>query len=536
MKRSGIAYKTPFQLALGAAFAGIVLLAATTVGPQQAAAGGKYAALIIDANTGRVLHDHAADEARFPASLAKMMTLYIVFEQLQQKRLSPSTRITISENAADTAPSKLGLKAGSDIAVIDAVRALITKSANDIAVALAEHIGGSEDRFARLMTQKAKLLGMGSTTFRNPHGLPDSGQVTTARDMVTLALHLNDDFPQYFPLFATRAFAYNGSVYRNHNTLLGRFEGIDGIKTGYTTASGFNLVSSVRRDGKHVVGAVFGGNTAAARNAHMRVLLSRALERASTHKTRRPMLVARTEVPSPRRAQRTTVGSAQEPIRVAQAPAARGEPARLPPVTITEASERDLSTNAQVQMPSPRIEIARVRAVPVAPRTRVVEARMQSFSDGAAPVVRTAEAAPRAYASMEDLLERGAAPSSLDAQAERISRGQPVLTASTWATASMVSHNQPVAAVRTAAAAPSGGFAVQVGAFNSEQEARRGLQTARERAGSALGSASPLTQPVQAGGKQLYRARFAGFDAQGASAACQELKRRQVDCLVVRGE
>ncbi len=270
-----------------------VVSAAGVAWSPTARAEAKHAAMVIDANTGQVLHAQAADEARFPASLTKMMTLYMAFELIDMGRLTYQSKIKISQEAASAAPSKLDLDPGEDITAIDAIKALVTKSANDIAIAIAEHIGGTEANFARLMTAKARQIGMKSTTFRNASGLPDPGQVTTARDMLTLALRLQDDFPRHYGLFATRAFTYNGGTHRNHNTLLGSYAGTDGIKTGYTRASGFNLVSSVRRDGRHVVAAVFGGSSAASRNAHMRLLLNRALTQASAEKTRKPMLIAK---------------------------------------------------------------------------------------------------------------------------------------------------------------------------------------------------------------------------------------------------
>jgi D-alanyl-D-alanine carboxypeptidase len=177
----------------------------------------------------------------------------------------------------------LELEPGEELTVLDAIKALVTKSANDVAVALAQQIAGSEVNFARLMTRKAREIGMAHTTFRNASGLPDPEQVTTPRDMLTLALHLQDDFPRHYTLFATRTFTYAGHTHRNHNTLLTRYRGTDGIKTGYTRASGFNLISSVRRDGKHVVGAVFGGETARSRNVRMQSLLNAALAKASTN-------------------------------------------------------------------------------------------------------------------------------------------------------------------------------------------------------------------------------------------------------------
>ena len=219
------------------------------------------AAIVIDANTGSTLHAAAADARRYPASLTKMMTIYLIFEHLKQGRLTLSTPIRFSQRAANQQPSKLGLKVGETITVKDAISALITKSANDVATAVAEHIAGSEIAFARLMTAKARALGMSRTVYQNASGLPDKSQVTTARDMARLGLALQDDFPKRYRMFAQRRFAYRGRRYKNHNRLLGRFPGTDGIKTGYTRASGFNITTSVRRDGKHLIGVVIGQRT-----------------------------------------------------------------------------------------------------------------------------------------------------------------------------------------------------------------------------------------------------------------------------------
>src|ERR1700674_1561865 len=205
---------------IGVAALAAVLAFATPVTAPPAQAAGKSAVLVIDANTGRVLHASAADELRHPASLAKMMTLYMAFELIEQGRLSYQTKINISANAAAAAHTKLDLAEGEEIALVDAIKALITKSANDMAVAIAEHIAGSEERFAKLMTQKAHQLGMPATVFKNASGLPDDEQVTTARDMVTLALRMQDDFPKHYPLFATRTFTYKSETLHNHNTLL----------------------------------------------------------------------------------------------------------------------------------------------------------------------------------------------------------------------------------------------------------------------------------------------------------------------------
>ena len=508
--------------------------------PGAAQAAGKHAALVVDANSGRVLYAQAADEPRFPASLTKMMTLYIVFELMQQGRLEASTRLKISGAAAGTAPSKLGLDEGDEIALMDAVKAIITKSANDVAVAVAEHIAGTEEKFARLMTQKARSLGMNATVFKNAHGLPHPEQISTARDMVTLALRLNDDFPRYYGLFATRTFSYDGETYRNHNTLLGRFEGTDGIKTGYTAASGFNLVSSVRRDGKHVVGAVFGGATAGTRNATMRTLLTRALAQASTHKTRKPLLVAKA-APAPEQARR----SPRQLIEAAQASAVQDRVA----VRTSNAQQPLRSASAdgeeagEQRMPqSPRIDIARVRPVLVAPRARTVEPTLVepvTLASAGTSSRATSFAEPRIAADAGSALPaRGASPSSLEAQAERMSRGEPPVSTAALATAAHIQTHRdnsysPAAHVGSAMVSA---FAVQIGAFGSETEARRQLQSAFDRSGGVLDGRQPTTQPIHHAGKQLYRARFSGFDQHTAASACQQLKRRQIECHVAKVE
>ncbi|HSM19231.1 MAG TPA: serine hydrolase, partial [Hyphomicrobiales bacterium] len=259
--------------------------------PQQADArpkgwsASKYAAIVIDANTDRVLFSRRADSHRYPASLTKRMTLYMLFSEMRAGRITESTKIRFSAHAAGQAPSKLGLKPGQTISARAAALSLVTKSANDVAAAIAEHIGGSESKFARMMTERARALGMKSTTFRNASGLPDSGQRTTARDMARLAAALMHDFPEYYHYFKTRSFAYGGRNYRNHNRLLGRVSGVDGIKTGYTRASGFNLTASARRGSRHLIAVVMGGPSGRSRDNHMTYLLDTLFAKASTERT-----------------------------------------------------------------------------------------------------------------------------------------------------------------------------------------------------------------------------------------------------------
>ncbi len=240
----------------------------------------KYAAFVMDAKTGRVLFSRNANALRYPASLTKMMTLYVTFQELEAGRIRKNTRFRVSRLAAGQAPSKLGLKAGQRITVEKLILALVTKSANDAAVVLAEGISKTHSRFARRMTTTARGIGMKRSTFKNANGLPNRKQRTTARDMSTLALRLMTDFPQYYPYFRVRSFSYAGRTYYSHNRLLRNFAGTDGVKTGYTRASGFNLTSSVRRNGKHLIGVVLGGKTGKWRDQHMRTILTRAFPKA----------------------------------------------------------------------------------------------------------------------------------------------------------------------------------------------------------------------------------------------------------------
>jgi D-alanyl-D-alanine carboxypeptidase len=292
----------------------------------------RYAAFVMDANSGEEIVSIAADEARYPASLTKMMTLYMAFDAMARGRLSPNTRISVSRNAAAQPPSKLGLRAGSTISARDAILAMVTKSANDAAAALGEHLaGGSEAAFGRMMTTKARALGMGSTTFRNASGLPNPQQRTTARDMARLSLALIRDFPDRYAYFSVQSFAFKGQTLHGHNRLLDNYPGADGIKTGFINASGFNLAASAMRDGVRMIAVVFGGASSWERDSHVMALLDRGFaERRGLPNTdmmmasrRGPSLIASANaapvMPEPRRAE--TGGSVQRVIsRPAPAP------------------------------------------------------------------------------------------------------------------------------------------------------------------------------------------------------------------------
>lgn len=246
----------------------------------DAAEARRYASIVIDASNGQVLHADNPDRKAYPASLTKIMTLYMVFEALESGKLTMNSKLKVSKRAARMPPSKLGLRSGQTIKVRDAVMALVTKSANDVAVVVAEAIGGTESNFARMMTREARSIGMSRTTFRNASGLPNTKQLSTARDMSKLARVVMRKFPKYYTLFSTTTFTYKGRKYGNHNKLLKGFWGTDGIKTGYTHASGFNLVASTMRNNRRLIGVVFGGKTGRSRDKHMKKLLANAFKKA----------------------------------------------------------------------------------------------------------------------------------------------------------------------------------------------------------------------------------------------------------------
>ncbi len=296
MLRAGAFVRRPLRWS---AFGLVTLLAVATVATDADARGRRHrhhataaekyeppiASIVVDANSGAVLQATNADSPRHPASLTKVMTLYLLFERLQAGKIKMSTDMEVSAHAAAQAPSKLGLKPGQTIDVETAIRAIVTKSANDVAVVVAEALGGSEENFARMMTAKARTLGMMHTVYRDASGLPNDEQITTARDMTILGRAIQDRFPQYYHYFATRTFTYRGEEFRNHNHLLGRVAGVDGMKTGYIHDSGFNIIVSMRRGPRHIVAVVFGGRTASARDARVVSLLDDTIDIAATRRT-----------------------------------------------------------------------------------------------------------------------------------------------------------------------------------------------------------------------------------------------------------
>jgi D-alanyl-D-alanine carboxypeptidase len=451
-----------------------------------------FSAFVIDVNSGAVLHQDSADALRHPASLTKIMTLYLLFERLEAGKLKLDSPLTVSARAASQAPSKLGLKPGQTIAVEDAIKALVTKSANDIAVVVAEGLAGDEDEFAGLMTQKARALGMSRTVYRNASGLPDTEQVTTARDQALLGRAIQDRFPRQYRYFATPVFTYNGRAMRNHNKLLGGVAGIDGIKTGYTHASGFNLVSSMRRAGRHIVAVVLGGRSGGARDAHMRGLVGKYIELASIQRTA------------------PTIAEAAEPPRQGPKFAA----ASVPP-----------STPATDPIPTAAL-------VPPPPSAASTYAPPPGSTDPIQPVtvktisVKSAAASDRSFASTQTPAA-AAQPTSAQPALVQVASAEQGSVALPPAKAKISPSPMPKAH-------PAAGWVVQVGAFEDENEAKQRLNSAQIRAKTLLGTADAFTEKVVKGDKALFRARFAGLDKEKAEAACRYLKRNDIACVALK--
>ena len=464
-----------------------------------------FASIVVDGNTGKVLHETSADALRHPASLTKIMTLYLLFERLDAGKIRLDTPLKVSEHAAEQAPTKLGLKPGQTIAVQDAIKAVVTKSANDAAVAIAENLGGDEDAFAEIMTQKAHALGMSRTTYVNASGLPDDDQISTARDQALLGRAIQERFPHYYRYFSTEEFVYHGMAMRNHNHLLGVVGGVDGIKTGYTRASGFNLVTSVHRDGRYIVAVVLGGHSASQRDAHMRELINAHLKEAALRHTA-PAVAEKAEQggePQPAALAKTPLSSRPDPAPTASAnnrPAA-GSNDPIQPVLVKTISYRT----------------APVQTASLAPMPTLVPVAAPSPQPAAAPVVHTPPAS-QLLAAPSTIVVASTEPASI------------FVSTRTEAARGDLAKPQP-AMPQTRA---HGGWLIQIGAFEGEDEAKQHLSAAQFKAPAMLAAADAFTERVQKGDKALYRARFAGFDKATAEAACKQLKRSDIDCMAVR--
>jgi len=532
---------------LAAAVSAVVALAAFGASTEQAEArkrqgGGyapPYASIVVDVNSGRVLQATNPDAPRFPASVTKVMTLYMLFEQLERGKLRLDSPLSVSANAARQAPSKIGFAPGETIEVEEAIKALVTKSANDVAVVIAEAIGGDQDTFAQMMTRKARALGMNSTTFRNASGLPNPEQVTTARDLTVLGRAVHDHFPKYWRYFQTRSFEFAGRSYRNHNKLLGRVDGVDGIKTGYTRASGFNLLTSARDGNRHIMAVVLGGRSGRIRDQQMASLVETHIEGASGGRTA-PMIA--------RASEDATRMAAIVPASTAAQPRAETKPTErvAEPRTDSTAAQRVEARMAQraaepVRTTQAETETPRVEAAPQRSAAQSVPSAVPAAASSAAPARVPAQSAaqPQAASAFAPMPAQAgpqlrwttgpqpaAQPLAKGAPARHaaVAQTDPVTTAST----AVKTHIAPAASART-------GFVIQLGATDDETKARAILDSAKSRNRTVLADASAFTEKVQKGDATLFRARFGGFDDnKDALAACGALKKSGFSCFVQR--
>jgi D-alanyl-D-alanine carboxypeptidase len=489
---------------------------------RQASSGSGGAAFVVDANSGHVLYARNENDLRHPASITKVMTLYLLFEQLEKGRFSLNSRLRISEHAAEQAPTKLGLDPGETIAVEDAIKAVVTKSANDIAVAIAESIGGDETTFADLMTRKAHALGMSRTLYRNASGLPNDEQVTTARDLALLGRAVQERFPQYYRYFATRTFYYGGEALKNHNHLLGRLDGVDGIKTGYTRASGFNLLTSVHRHGHHIVAVVLGGRTAGERDRIMAGLVEQTIGASATVQTASalaaPPVAAAPAAPEP-------------PPRVASiasiAASAYVEPARLLPEPKGDKSSEPFGRLTAMERPRPAY-------VSGTPRT----AEDHTIPTGSLAHAAAANGSTNMRTDGTKMLNAAQSTSTTPAVLRWVRGPESLANAPGRSGEETKIAAVPAAAARPAERVPPPaarpGLLIQVGATDDETKANALLARAKAQGPATLASAQGFTEKVQKGETTLYRARFTGLDTDSAEAACRSLKKSGIACLTLK--
>lgn len=544
----------------------------------------QFASIIVDGNSGAVLQSTSPDGLRHPASLTKIMTLYLLFERLESGKMKLDTELPVSQHAADQDPTKLNLRAGQTIRVEDAIKGLVTRSANDAAVVIAEAIGGDEDDFAAMMTRKARALGMSKTVYRNANGLPNDEQVTTARDQATLGRAIQERFPRYYRYFSTTSFTWRGEQIRNHNHLLGSVEGVDGIKTGYTRASGFNLVTSMRRGNRHLIGVVLGGRSGGSRDAIMRNLLAENLEKGATTHTvvavternsagtdvadasdtparpAAPVQVASApapEAPAPRSASRlSALAAATAAMPPAQPkPEAKPMESKIEPAPLTNGviSSQPLSLIPgssepmkpvrvkTVQVKAGAVKVASAAPTPVAPQVTNTISPRSDVAETSGAVVARADIINKPEPARAEV-----ARTEMPQQPAGFGTGNGILGV---LPASAAPAPAPVAKLASADPAPQpiqmsattkpvathSGWIVQVGALESETEAQQRIEAARSSARGLLSKADPFTEPVVArDNRKLYRARFAGLERDQAEAVCKALKRADISCMTVR--
>ncbi len=526
-------------------------------------------AMAIDLYTGQVLYSKNAGEPRYPASLTKVMTLYLLFDALRDGKLGMNTQLRVSAHAAAQSPTKLDLSEGDTISVADAIGAIVTKSANDMAVAVAEALAGSEEEFARRMTQKARSIGMLHTAFRNASGLPNPEQQTTAQDLIILGKAILADHPERCKVFTTRYFQYDGQVFRNHNTLLFSYEGMEGMKTGFTSASGFNLIATARRYDKRLLAVVLGGASAGARNATMRNILdsswSKAMTQAAARKAGMVHMAATKPASEPEASKKPAGTVAPRPAIAAgagvkQAPEPPSQPAPAFPGAYSRLKRRPDRASISILLAS--IEaglVAKPRPVSYAPPPPSADTTTDEPEDHAE---RDANRSPAYVAPPANEIVRNESLAAMTAPApQNISvyyktTRQPEVTPLEAASldpppepAAPVKAAEPVRTAEAREEAPQplaaavaadskstdqpGPFHVQVGAFAAEEQAKEKLESVKEALGTAALKAHPvfiMRVPLPTG-ETMYRARLSRFanEAQ-AKAACRQLKKRGFEC------
>ena len=496
----------------------LALMAALGIGllTGQASANPKFAAVTVDARTGKFLYAENPDSIRHPASLTKMMTLYILFQDLSRGRVQLNSEIRVSARATGMAPSKLGVPAGGSITVETAIRALVVKSANDVAAAVAENLGGTEKAFAQRMTSTARAIGMSRTTFLNASGLPNPGQVTTARDMATLGLRLMRDFPQYYPYFRTQSFVYQGRTIRGHNRLLGTYEGTDGIKTGFINASGFNLVSSVRRGDKRLVGVVLGGRTGASRDAYMKAMLTKYFPQARGGKTIAAIAGSTKGVVAVNESEETA------PDTDAAAPS-------------KQAARKDAATKriSKWKSKSSENEVAAAGGESAEPSEQG-DTEDGSLADLAAQASQQPTSQQQASLQADVAQPPASAPTPDQPQVQVVP--EPETGATLQAGDAPFEVKTPAeqladkAQVASIAPPEDGGWTINLGDYATKNDAQAVLQLLRKRAPAAVEGRTAQTMMIEKNGQVTYRARFTGYDEPAAATACKAIKRQKTPC------
>jgi D-alanyl-D-alanine carboxypeptidase len=553
-----------------------------------------FASIVVDANTGKTLDERSADSLRHPASLTKIMTLYLLFERLEAGKIKLSSMMPVSEHAAGQSPTKLGLKPGSSLEVEDAIRGLVTRSANDAAVVIAEALGGDEESFAHMMTAKARALGMSRTTYMNASGLPDDDQVTTARDQALLGRAIQERFPRYYRYFSTASFTWRGEEIRNHNHLLGHVQGVDGIKTGYTHDSGFNLVTSVRRGDRHIVAVVLGGSSAGSRDAKMRDLIEAHIADASIRHTATMIAEAAEAAPAPAPTRALPPLAAAPAPEAAPSPSAAGGGYALSSTSSIPAAPS--APASKVQGPPPikhrapatgstdpikpivvktvKVRLGTTHAASLAPAAPMIAVEETSPAAAPAPVAAAAAVSPAPVAAAVTPAPVAAAVAPAPVKPAPVAAAvapapvapAPAPTLPAPVAAAKAASVQPearavqpplalqaepakpaaLAMVAAVAAAPApkvesarttpvrSGWIIQVGAFGSESEAKQHLEEAQSKAKKLLDHADPFTETVTKGDKTFYRARFAGLERDKAEATCKQLRRSDIACMTIK--